>query len=91
MKKTDSTRVLGKQLIRSATSATANYREACVARSKAELFSKMSTVVEEADEMLFWLEMMEGAGLASSEITQPLIQEITEILKVVSKAKKKYQ
>jgi len=78
MKKTESTRVIGRQLIRSATSTAANYRAACVARSKAEFFSKMSIVVEEADETLFWLELVEEAELASTQRTQPLIQEITE-------------
>ena len=41
MRKTDSTRVMGKQMIRSVTSTTSNYRAACVARSQREFFSKM--------------------------------------------------
>jgi len=88
MKNTESTRVIGRQLIRSATSTAANYRAACVARSKAEFFSKMSIVVEEADETLFWLELIEDSQLSTPERIQPLTQEITEILKVVSKARK---
>ncbi len=46
---------MGKQLLRSATSVAANYRAACRARSQAEFFSKISIVVEEADETLFWV------------------------------------
>ena len=50
--------VLGKQLIRSGTAVAANYRAACRARSKAEWVAKIGVVVEEADETLFWLEML---------------------------------
>ena len=45
--------VIGKQLLRIGTSVAANYRAACRARSRAEFFSKMSIVVEEADESVF--------------------------------------
>jgi four helix bundle protein len=50
--------VLGNQLILSGTAVAANYRAVCRARSKAEFVSKMSIVVEEADETVFWLEML---------------------------------
>ena len=71
MRKTDSTRVMGKQMIRSVTSTASNYRAACVARSQREFFSKMSIVVEEADETLFWLEMFRDARYASQKDIQP--------------------
>jgi four helix bundle protein len=51
--KSDEARIIGKQLIRAATSVAANYRASCRARSDAEFFSKISIVVEEADETLF--------------------------------------
>ena len=51
--KTDSIRIIGKQIVRASTSTAANYRAACCARSKAEFFSEMSIVVEEADETVF--------------------------------------
>lgn len=88
MKKTDSTRVIGKQLIRSVTSTAANYRAACVARSQREFFSKMSIVVEEADETLFWLEMLKDTKFASAVELKPLMNENLEILKIVSRARK---
>lgn len=50
--------VLGKQLLRSGTSVAANYRAACRARSRAEWIAKIGIVVEEADETVFWLEML---------------------------------
>ena len=51
---TDEARIIGKQLLRSATSTGANYRASCRARSKGEFFSKLSITIEEADESLFW-------------------------------------
>jgi four helix bundle protein len=86
--KTDATRVIGRQLIRSATSTAANYRAACISRSQKEFFSKMSIVVEEADETLFWLEMLKDANFVSEEQLKPLITEALEIVKIVSKARK---
>src|SRR5690625_4858080 len=56
--KSDETRIIGKQLSRSATSVAANYRAACRFRSDAEFFSKISIVVEEVKETLFWLEIL---------------------------------
>ena len=51
-------RLIGNQIFRSGTSIAANYRAACRARSIAEFISKLSIVEEEADETLFWLEMI---------------------------------
>jgi four helix bundle protein len=86
--KSDEIRIIGKQLIRSSTSIAANYRAACRARSKAEFGAKMSIVVEKADETLFWMEILEEAGLVPVEKLAGLKKEATEILYVVSKARK---
>jgi four helix bundle protein len=59
-------RVIGHQLLRSGTSIAANYRAACRARSRAEFLSKISTVVEEADETVFWRELLAEAGVVAS-------------------------
>lgn len=88
IQKTDATRIIGRQLIRSVTSTAANYRATCIARSQKEFFSKISIVVEEADETLFWLEILKEANFASSETIDPLINETLEILKIMSKARK---
>nr|HID12468.1 four helix bundle protein [Anaerolineae bacterium] len=50
--------VVGRQLLRSATSVGANYRAACRAKSTADFISKMGTVEEEADESLYWMELL---------------------------------
>jgi four helix bundle protein len=88
MPKTEEARVLTKQLVRSASSCAANYRSACRARSRAEFYAKLSITVEEADETLFWLELIEESALITNTELKTLQLEITEIIKVLSKARK---
>lgn len=88
VKKTDSIRILGKQLIRSSTSVASNYRAACVARSRKEFYSKISIVVEEADESLFWIEMIEETQKIDKAIFIKLKTEALEISKIVAKSRK---
>ncbi|MBQ0732682.1 four helix bundle protein [Aquimarina celericrescens] len=88
LKKTEATKIISYQIIKSATSTAANYRAACIARSKKEFYSKISITTEEADETVFWLELLQESGLASNHNTIPLLEEASEILKVLSKAKK---
>ncbi len=71
--------VLGKQLLRSATSVAANYRAACRARSTAEFIAKMGIVEEEADESQGWIEMIAVAGLVKKERVEELIKEAGEL------------
>jgi len=87
--KSDELRLLGKQLMRSATSVAANYRAATRARSDAEKYAKLCIVVEEADETVFWLELLEEGMLIDSLSLKPLIDEAFEILMVMSSYKKK--
>lgn len=74
--------VLGKQLLRSGTSVAANYRAACRSRSKAEFISKMSVVLEEADESAFWLELMAETDTVVGERTQALLKETNELVAI---------
>jgi four helix bundle protein len=73
-------RIIARQLLRSATSVGANYRAVCRSRSTAEFVSKLGIVLEEADESLFWLELLVDAGLASPEKSQALRQEANELV-----------
>ncbi len=72
--KTDEARIIGKQLLRSATSVASNYRAACRSRSKQEFYSKICIVVEESDETLFWLELISDSGIQNNDKTN-LINE----------------
>jgi four helix bundle protein len=71
--------VLGKQVLRSGTSIAANYRAACGARSRAEFTSKIGIVVEEADETMFWLEMMSESGIVAEKKVGELKAEAKEL------------
>ena len=82
--KTDEARIIGKQLLRCATSVAANYRAACRARSEAKFFSKISIVIEEADETLFWLELLQEAEIISAAKLKALLDEYTEVVKIAS-------
>ncbi len=86
--KTDEARIIGRQLLRSATSVAANYRAVCRARSQAEYFAKLSIVVEEADETLFWMELLVEADIVSTTKIQNLMTESTELLAIFSTARK---
>lgn len=84
LKYSDSLGVIRKQLIRSATSVAANYRAVCRARSERERFAKLCIVVEEADETLFWIEMLVEAGFVPDSKINDIRLEVEEIVKVMS-------
>lgn len=80
--------VMGKQVLRSATSVGANYRAACRAQSGAMFIAKLSIVVEEADETVYWLELIRDAGLVKPELLAELIDEAEQILKIMASSRK---
>ena len=73
----------GKQLLRSGTSVGANYRAVCRARSQAEFIARMGIVVEEADESVFWLELLGETGVISPTRTQDLLKEANELVRIL--------
>ena len=84
--KTSEGQILGRQLLRSAISVTANYRAACRGRSREEFLSKLSIVVEEADETVLWLELIDESKTVL--IDPKLIAESKELLYIMSAARK---
>jgi four helix bundle protein len=68
--------VIGRQLLRSATSIGANYRAACRSRSAADMVSRLSITEEEADEALYWLELLAQSNTVASPRLEPLRKEI---------------
>ena len=86
--KTEEAVIMKRQLLRSATSVAANYRAACRSRSSAEFYAKLSIVVEEADETLFWLELLSESGTTTNAKIAKIVNETTEILSVMAKARK---
>ena len=86
--RTTAGRAISNQLVRSATSVGANYRAACRARSRAEFAAKLGTVLEEADESLYWLEMIRDGGLMSDSKISLLLREADELTAIVAAGRK---
>jgi four helix bundle protein len=80
--KSETSAILGKQLLRSGTSVGANSRAARRSRSRAEFISKLGIVEEEADESLFWIELLTAAGKISAKKVESLLKETDEILAI---------
>jgi four helix bundle protein len=72
--------VICRQLVRSGTSVGANYRSSCRAKSTADFISKMGYVEEEADETMYWLELLEEAGIKNKQEIAKLWKEADEIV-----------
>ena len=86
--KTLAGRTIGSQLIRSATSVSANYRAACRGRSKPEFIAKLGIVEEEADECCHWLEMIIEAKLMEERLIADLLREANEITAIMVASKR---
>jgi len=80
--------VIGRQLLRSATSVGANYRAACRGQSHAEFAAKLSIVVEEADESLYWLELLKESSLIKPARLFELLKEANELVAISAAARK---
>ena len=83
---TDEARIVGRQLLRSATSVAANYRASRRARSRAEFIAKLGIVVEEADETVFWIEILGEANIVSKESLKGYGKESGELLSIFAAA-----
>ena len=76
--------IIGGQLLRCGTAVGANYRVACHARSRADFISKMGIVVEEADESVFWIELLFDLGIIKKERLDDVLQEARELTAIFS-------
>ena len=72
--------VIARQVLRSGTSIGANYRAACRGRSALDVLAKLGIVEEEADETLYWLDLLAEANLVPRKRLEPLMKEVNEIL-----------
>jgi four helix bundle protein len=80
--KDETSRVLGRQLLRSGTSVGANYRAAKRSKSNADFINKMTIVEEEADECGYWLELLTESGKVSQPKTAALLKESDELVAI---------
>ena len=86
--RTMSGRALGNQLVRSATSVGANYRAACRSRSRAEFAAKLGVVAEEADESVYWLELVTEAKLLPDAKISHLLKGANELTAIFTSARR---
>jgi four helix bundle protein len=75
-------KVITYQIIKSASSTAANYRAACRAKSTKDYIAKMGIVEEESDETVFWLELVISLELADQKDVAPLLKEASEIVAI---------
>jgi four helix bundle protein len=75
---------LDRQILRSATGMAANYRAVGRARSKAEFVAKIGIVFEEADETVFWLELLAESGIVKPEKLHEMLDEANQLLSIFS-------
>jgi four helix bundle protein len=76
-------KVIGNQLLRSGTSVGANYRAACRAKSTADFINKLAIVEEEADESIYWIEILVESNQIKQNLVENLLTETDEILSIV--------
>ena len=86
--RTDEARIIGKQLLRAGMSVGANFRAVTRARSSAEFISKLSVVIEETDETLFWLEAVAENGILPSARAGPLLKEGDELVRILTSSQR---
>ena len=80
--------VLGKQILRSGTAIGANYRAACCSRSRTEFVARIGIVVEEADETVYWLELLAEAGTVKPRLLEGLIKECSEFSRIFAASRR---
>lgn len=81
--------ILGRQLLRSATSVGANYREASRGVSRPDFANKIGTVEKEAAETQYWIELLIESGISSGEHAADLHKESSELLAIFTTIGKK--
>jgi four helix bundle protein len=79
---------IGRQLIRAGTSVGANYRSACRAKSQADFIAKMSLVEEEADETIYWMELLLEGNLVKLPALRDLLREANEVVAIAVASQK---
>lgn len=80
-------KIISNQIIRSGTSVASNYRSALRGKSKADFISKLGTVIEEADETMFWIEIIIESDILDESVLGNLYKEANEIVSIMVKTR----
>ena len=75
-------KVIGNQLLRAGTSVGSNYRAACCGKSAADMIAKLGIVEEEADETMYWLELLVETAIVPQARMESLLREANELLAI---------
>lgn len=86
--KTETARILGRQLVRSVTSVGANYRAACRAKSRADFIAKIAIAEEESDETQYWLELLSESGQLDEKGFSELFDEADQLTAILASSGK---
>lgn len=86
MNRTAAARHVAGQLVSSATSAGANYEEACGAESRADFIHKMQVVLKELRESLYWLRLVKRSNRVSPSLAEPPLREADELARIVGRS-----
>ena len=86
MPNTISSMAIARQIIRSGTSPSANYRAACIAKSDKDFLNKLKMVEEEIDETSHWLNLIRDSGMLPKSRVQDLYDESVELRKITTKS-----
>jgi four helix bundle protein len=76
--------VLGRQVLRSGTSVGANYRSACLARSRSDFIARLKIIEEECDETIYWLELISDNQLIQANLLEHLIDEARQLCRMIT-------
>ena len=77
---------IARQIVRSGTSPSANYRAACLAKSDKDFINKLKMVEEELDETCHWLDIIIRSQMMKESRLKPLHQECSELLNIIAKS-----
>ena len=81
--------IIGRQLLRSGTSIGANYREAARASTKRHFTSIMTVDLREADESLYWLELLQDGEIVRAKLLGDIIDECRQLVAILAASVKK--
>lgn len=84
-------KILTDRILRSGTAVGANYRAACLAKSDKDFINKLKICEEEADETVYWLELLAESNIIEPHLLNSLQEEakqLTAILTASVKTKK---
>jgi four helix bundle protein len=82
--KNEASMVIMRQLLKSGTSVGANYRSALRGKSKPDFIMKLKIAEEEADETIYWLELLQDSGLATQALVEPVLNEANEVTAILT-------